>query len=84
MENNCEPSFINDTLARVNSHFKFVTELRFNTTLFITISIFNYLLPVTRNLQTKKSDIAQSIDLIKVFELTIEKLRNKSDYQGVN
>ena len=84
MENNCEPSFINDTLARVDSHFKLVTELRFNTTLFITISIFNYLLPVTRNLQTKNSDIAQSIDLIKVFELTIEKLRNKSDYQGVN
>ena len=39
-----------------------------------------YLLPVTRKLRTKYSDKAQSADLIKPLKLTIEKLRNDSDF----
>ena len=35
-------------------------------------------MPVTRKLQTKDSDIAQSIDLINSLKLTIEKLRKNS------
>ena len=35
-------------------------------------------MPVTRKLQTKDSDIAQSIDLINTCKLTIKKLKNNS------
>ena len=74
-ENKCEPRFNNETSAKAGSLFKF----SFITTLVITRNILDYLMPVTRKLKTKDSDIAQSIDIIKSLKLTIEKLRNNSD-----
>ena len=61
----CEPRFNNYPSVKADSLFKFVTDyINFITLLFITRNILTYLLPVTRKLQTKNSDIAQSIDLI--------------------
>lgn len=77
----CEPRFNNYLSVKADSLLKFVTDyISFITTLFITRNILTYLLPVTRKLQTKNSDIAQSIDLIKSLKPTIEMLRNNFDF----
>ena len=78
-EKKCEPPFNNKIFAKADSLFKLATDFSFITTLVVTRNILDYLLPVTRKLQTKDSDIAESIDLIKSLKLTIEKLRNNSD-----
>ena len=70
-ENKCEPRFNNETFAKADSLFKLVTDFRFIITLVITRNILDYLLPVTRKLQTKDLDIAQSIDIIKSLKLPI-------------
>ena len=61
-ENKCEPRFKNETSAKADSLLKLVTDFSFIATLFITRNILDYLQPVTRKLQTKDSDITQSID----------------------
>ena len=44
--------------------FKLVDDFEFIVTLVVTRSILDYLLPVTRKLQVKDLDVAQSMDLI--------------------
>ena len=77
-ENKCEPRFNNKTSDKADSLFKFATEFSFIATLVITRNILHYFLPVIRKLQTKDSDIAQSINFIKSLKRTIVKLRNNS------
>ena len=66
-------------MTKADSLFKFVTDFSFITTLVAIRSILDYLLSVTRKLQNKNSDIAQSIDLIESLKFTIEKVKNNSD-----
>ena len=58
--------FSNKTSAKADSLFKLVTDTNY------------YFLPVTRKLQTKDSDIAQSTELLKSLRLAIEKSRKNS------
>ena len=70
-ENKCEPLFNDETWADTDSLLKLVTDFSFIVILVITRDILDYLLSVTRKLQTKEWEIAQSIDLIKSLKLTI-------------
>lgn len=67
--------FNNETSVKVDSLFKLDTDFSFINTLAITRNILDYLLLVTRKLQAKVSDIAQSIDLIKSLQLTVGKIK---------
>lgn len=67
--------FNNKTSVKVDSLFKLDTDFSFINTLAITRNILDYLLLVTRKLQAKVSDIAQSIDLIKSLQLTVGKIK---------
>ena len=64
-----EPRFNIETSAKADSLFKFVTDFSFIITLVITRNILDFLLSVARKPQTKDSDIAKSIDLIKTQSL---------------
>ena len=66
----------NETSAKTESLFKLVDDFEFIVTQVVTRSILDYLLPVTRKLQTKDLDVAQSMDLIQNLKLTISNLRN--------
>lgn len=67
--------FNNETSVKVDSLFKLAIDFNFINTLAITRNILDYLLLVTRKLQAKVSDIAQSIDLIKSLQLTVGKIK---------
>lgn len=67
--------FNNETSVKVDSLFKLDTDFSFINTLAITRNILDYLLLVTRKLQAKVSDIAQSTDLIKSLQLTVGKIK---------
>lgn len=56
-ENKCDPCFNSETWAKVDSRSNLVTVVSFIATLVITRNILGCLLPVTRKLQTKESDI---------------------------
>ena len=75
-ENNDTVHYNNETSAKAESLFKLVDDFEFIVTLVVTRSILDYLLPVTRKLQTKDLDVAQSMDLIQNLKLTISNLRN--------
>ena len=68
----------NESSVKAESLFKLVVDFEFIVTLVVTLSILNYLLPlpVTRKLQSKHLDVAQSMDLIQNIKLNIENLRN--------
>ena len=66
----------NDTSAKENSFFKLADDFKFIVTLVVTCSILDYLLPVTRKLQAKDLNVAQSMELIRNLKLTIANLRN--------
>ena len=68
-ENNDTVHYNNETSAKAKSLFKLFNHFEFIVTL-------DYLLPVTRKLQAKDLDLAQSMDLIQNLKLTIAKLRN--------
>ena len=78
-ENNDTVHYNNETSAKAESLFKFVDDLEFIVTLVVTRSILDYLLPVTRKLQAKDVDVAQSMDLIQNLKLTIANLRNSAE-----
>ena len=61
----------NESSVKAESLFKLVVDFEFIVTLVVTLSVLNYLLPlpVTRKLQSKHLDVAQS-------KLNIENLRN--------
>ena len=69
-ENKCQPRFKNETSTKADSLFKLVADFSFITTLVIIRNILDYLLSITRKLQNKNSDIAQSNDLTKSLKLT--------------
>ena len=75
-KNNDTVHYNNETSAKADSLFKLVNDFEFIVTLVLTRSILAYLLPVTRKLQAKDLDVAQSIDLIQSLKLTFENLRN--------
>ena len=75
-ENNDNVHCNNETSAKADSLFKLIDDFEFIVTLVVTRSILDYLLPVTRKLQAKDLDVAQSIDLIQSLKLTFENLRN--------
>ena len=76
MKKNDTVDYNNETSAKADSLFKLVNDFEFIVTLVLTRSILAYLLPVTRKLQAKDLDVAQSIDLIQSLKLTFENLRN--------
>ena len=75
-KNNDTVHYNNENSAKADSLFKLVNDFEFIVTLVLTRSILDYLLPVTRKLQAKDLDVAQSIDLIQSLKLTFENLRN--------
>ena len=75
-ENNDTVHYNNETSAKAESLFKLVDDFEFIVTLVVTRSILDYLLPVTRKLQVKDLDVAQSMDFIQNLKLTIANLRN--------
>ena len=75
-ENNDTVHYNNETSAKAESLFKLVDIFEFIVTLVVTRSILDYLLPLTRKLQVKDLDVAQSINLIQNLKLTIVNLRN--------
>ena len=75
-ENNDTVHYNNETSAKAESLFKLVDDFEFIVTLVVTRSILDYLLPLTRKLQVKDLDVAQSINLIQNLKLTIVNLRN--------
>ena len=78
-ENNDTVHYNNETSAKTESLFKLVDDFEFIVTLVVTRSILDYLLPVTRKLQAKDVDVAQSMDLIQNLKLTIANLRNSAE-----
>ena len=75
-ENNDTVHYNNETSAKTESLLKLVDDFEFIVTQVVTRSILDYLLPVTRELQAKDLDVAQSMDLIRNLKLTIANLRN--------
>ena len=61
-ENNDNFHYNNETLAKAESFFKLVDDFEFIVTLAVTGNILDYLLLVTRKLQAKDLDVAQSVD----------------------
>ena len=55
----------NETSAKAEPLFKLVHDFEFVVTLVVTRSILHYLLPVTRKLQAKDVDVAQSKELVQ-------------------
>ena len=60
-KNNDIVHYNNKTSAKADPLFKLVDDFEFIVTLVVTCSILDYLLPVTRKLQAKDLDVAQSI-----------------------
>ena len=75
-ENNDTAHYNNETSAKTESLLKLVDDFEFIVTQVVTRSILDYLLPVTRKLQVKDLDVAQSMDFIQNLKLTIANLRN--------
>ena len=83
-ENNDTVHYNNETSAKAESLFKLVDDFEFIVTLVVTRSILDYLLPVTRKLQAKDLDVAQSMDLIQHLKLTIANLRKSVESYNEN
>ena len=75
-ENIVTVHYNNETSAKADSLFKLVDDFELIVTLVVTHSILDYLLPLTRKLQVKDLDVAQSMYLIQNLKLTIVNLRN--------
>ena len=75
-ENDDTVHYNNETSGKAESLFKLIYDFESIVTLVVTLNILDYILPVTRKLQAKDLNVAQSMDLIQSLKLTIENLRN--------